>query len=104
MVRAPEYEEMDRARVDAMPRVFEEIFGNGEYRLSEEKPVSHPRVCGPITRSTYHIYKGTELTATIHQNGHIERFDDSIKDKLIKLSERLEKSASEAYDRTKSRE
>jgi len=104
MVRAPEYEEMDRARVDAMPKTFEEVFGDGEFRLDEEKPISHPRVRGPNSRSTYHIYRGIEKVATIHQNGHIDRFDDNIKHKLIELSERLEKSALEAYNMVKSRD
>ena len=100
MVRSPEYEEMDRARSDAVPRAFEEVFGRDSgYSLKEDKPDnSGPPRCGPIQRNTYHIYRRFKLAATIYQNGHIEIFDESIRDRLAKVSEILERAAAEAYE------
>jgi hypothetical protein len=100
MVRAPEYEEMDRARSDAVPRAFAEVFGERSgYRLKEERPNNRgPIAAGPIERSTYHVYKGLKRVATIYQNGYIEVLDDDIRERLLKVSEILEAAARQAYD------
>ena len=75
MVRAPEYEEMDRARSDKVPEAFASVFGEGSgYRLREESP-SHlgPIAAGPIQRSTYHVYKGLKRVAKIGRASCRER-------------------------------
>ncbi len=106
MVRAPEYEEMDRARVDNVPRAFEEVFGkDSEYYLKEYVPMRRdPPAAGPIERSIFHVYLGKKRVAEIHQNGHIDILDESIRERMESVSEILEKAAGEAYRMVKDSE
>ncbi len=104
MVKPPEYEAMDEARVFEVPRAFQQVFGKDSgFELEKEEPRRDPNPpAGPREFSTYHVMKGNERIATIHYNGHISCLDPDIQDKMDQISEILEKHANEAYRRVKS--
>ncbi len=99
MVKPPQYEAMDETRAFETPRAFIEVFGeDSEYELEREEPRRDPNPpAGPREFTSYHVMKGNEKVATIHYNGHISCYDESIQDKMDKVSEILERHANEAY-------
>jgi hypothetical protein len=98
MVKAPQYEAMDEARVAAIPEAFTRIFGAGFSLKVEEPRRSDPPAAGPVPRPTHHIFKGLRRLATIYPNGHVECMDEGIRDKMEQMARIIEEAAAKAYN------
>ena len=101
MVKPPQYEEMDRAREDVIPRAFQDVCGdNKTYALQTHKPKKSERnVPDGNTKCWYTVKnkKTGQQAAELLPNGFAECKDDEFKRFFDEIVQRVDAAAQQAY-------
>ena len=101
MVKPPQYEEMDRAREDMIPRAFHDMCENDKtYTLQTHKPKKSERnVPDGNTKAWYTVKnkKTGKQAAEFLPNGFFDCKDDGFKKYFDEIVQRVDSAAQQAY-------
>ncbi len=104
MVKHPKYQAMDSARESEIPVIFKRVCEGTGYVIKEFAPkIPDERVCGPIPRASYHVFRKSDRTlmAEFYANGHSELKDEEFQPYYEKMVGMIEGSAQRALDEYK---
>lgn len=105
MVKPPQYEEMDSARENEIPRAFQDVCGdNKTYVLETHKPKKSERHMPDGNTSCWYTVKNKKTrqqAAEFLPNGFSDCKDDGFKQFFDEIVQRVDAAAQQAYQEYK---